>query len=449
MRKNIGIYFFLSFLTFFSACSSESSEDGSETFLPAKVTVPALVVILNWNDYYESNPTIWYDKIFNKSVNSINRWFYYNTEAAIELLPVMERDGIMNDGVITVEMGKNNPGGYDDTEVRDVELRAAITSRSVDDAIDFSSYDRDGNGAISYDELQIIFIVSGGEQAYGDSARKSVWAHTWNYEKSQAPKVDGVYLMQDTGAMQTSGIYAMFGARHALDTPNEHKASVGIMAHEMGHALFDLYDLYDNGGGSGLGYYDIMSGGTWAKKPTDMYDGDTPTQYSAYSKIDTGIEMQLYTVESSQTLTIRCSANDVIKLPTNKENEYFLLACRDTNRLDSDRSFYTLDSAFTDNRLFATLYHVDEKKEGNTESGEQTEMHHYKVALVQHDITFPLTSLEGIDARFNQVYSVGDFIEKEKTRLYNSELSGYSIEIVGENDSERSMRFKIIKEDVK
>ena len=445
MQKNIITYLFLSFLAFFTACCSENFGYQEEDLLPPKSTVPTVVVILNWNDYSENDPTLWHNKVFNKSYNSINRWFAYNTESSIELLPVKESDGIIDDGVIIVDMGKNNPGGYDDAVVRDVELRAAITSKTVDDAIDFSVYDLDKNGDISYDELQIIFIVSGGEQAYGDSAKKSVWAHTWNYEDSEAPKVDGVNLMRDTGNVKSSGIYAMFGARHDVDRKDEHKAVVGIMAHEMGHALFDLYDLYDNGGGSGLGYYDIMSGGTWARKSSDSYDGETPTQYTIFTKIDAKLQMQLTTLNSSGTVTIKCSANEGIKLTSVKSNEYFLLECRDTQKLDSDRSFNYIDSAFSDNRLFGALYHVDEEKAGNSESGEQTEYHHYKVALVQKDDNVKMTAVEGIDARFTYVYTTGDTIESSKTKLYDNSLTEYSIRVVSSNYSTREMTFKITK----
>ncbi len=447
MQKNIITYLFLSFLAFFTACCNSSNTSGleDENFLPPKSTVPTVVVILNWIDYSETDPTLWHNKVFNKSYNSINRWFAANTESSIELLPVHESDGVADDGVITVDMGEKNPGGYDDTVVRDVELRAAITSKTVDDAIDFSVYDLDKNGDISRDELQIIFIVSGGEQAYGDSAKKSVWAHTWNYENSEAPKVDGVNLMRDTGEAKTSGIYAMFGARHSVDKLDEHKAVVGIMAHEMGHALFDLYDLYDNGGGSGLGYYDIMSGGTWARKASDTYDGETPTQYTVFTKLDAKLQMRLTTLNSSGTVTLKCSENEGIKLTSSKSNEYFLLACRDTQRVDSDRSFNYIDSRFTDNRLFATLYHVDEDKEGNTESGEQTEYHHYKVALVQKDDNVKMTAVEGIDARFSYAYIDGDTIDAEKIKLYDNSSTGYSIRVLSSNYSTREMTFKITK----
>jgi len=445
MQKNIITYLFLSFLTFFTACCNENLGYEEEDLLPPKSTIPTVVIILNWSDYSENDPTLWHNKIFNKSYNSINRWFAYNTESSIELLPIQESDGYVDDGVIIVDMGKKNPGGYNDTVVRDVELRAAITSKTVDDAVDFSIYDLDKNGDISYDELQIIFIVSGGEQAYGDSAKKSVWAHTWNYEDSEAPKVDGVNLMRDTGSVKSSGIYAMFGARHDVDSKNEHKAVVGIMAHEMGHALFDLYDLYDNGGGSGLGYYDIMSGGTWARKSSDSYDGETPTQYTVFTKIDAKLQMRLSTINSSDTITIKCSANEGIKLTSVKSNEYFLLGCRDTQKLDSDRSFNYIDSRFTDNRLFGVLYHVDEDKAGNTESGDQTEYHHYKVALVQKDDTVKMSAVEGIDASFTHVYTTGDIIEEEKTKLYDNSSTGYSITLLSANYTTREMTFKITK----
>jgi len=445
MKKMSYYIFGFLLLSILGCASNESSEKTDEVFIPSKLKVPTLVVVMNWTDYSETDPTVWHKKLFDKSSKSVNRWYYYSTEANVELVPVKESSGIVNDGVIIVNMQKKHPGGYNDTTFRDEEITRAISDYEVDSNIDFSSYDANGDGNISYDELQIVFIVAGGEQSYGDSVRKSIWAHAWNYEEKPNPKLDGVDLMKYTGDFKTSGVYVKFGASHDIDSSNEHKATVGIMAHEMAHSLFDLYDLYDLKGGSGLGAYDIMSNGTWTKSSTDYYYGETPTELSAFSKIDAKIDTNVTTISLSSELTIKCSSNSFIKLATTKPKEYFLLECRDTAKVYSDIAFYEIDRNFTTNKLFALLYHVDENKIDNYESGTQTESNHYKVALVEKNDYIKMTSTEDIEADFNDVYSVGDSIEEIRLRLYNGDATGYKVEITNENYADRTMQFKIIK----
>jgi M6 family metalloprotease-like protein len=406
----------------------------------AKIKIPTLIVVLNWNDYSENNPTFWHDKIFDISKNSVNRWYSENTSGEIGFKPVKETSGIKNDGVILVSMGKNHPGGNDDKAFRNTEIRNAITNTAVVNSVDFATLDVNHDGNLDAKELQIIFIVAGGEMSYGDPVDHSIWAHTWSYPSGSAPSVDGVTVMQYSEDKSTSGSYSRFGANHG-----DHKATIGIMCHELGHALFRLGDYYDDGGGSGLGWYDIMSGGSWAYSPSDSYPGETPTEYSAFNRIDAGLDVNVTELNSTDNITLTCDSDELVKLKTFKTNEYFLLECRDTAKANSDISFARADSLFTENRLFGMLYHVDTDKNDNTEDGYQSVLHHYKVALVEKDTATKMTNTEDIRADFNDVYTLGDKIPSSKTQLYSGLNTNYSVEVVGEDYTNRTMTFKIIK----
>ena len=50
----------------------------------------------------------------------------------------------------------------------------AITA--ADSSVNFASYDNDSNGKLSVSELQVIFLVAGGESATGLNTPGGVWA---------------------------------------------------------------------------------------------------------------------------------------------------------------------------------------------------------------------------------------------------------------------------------
>ncbi len=404
-------------------------------YIPKKVEIPTLVVIMNWDNYSENDPKIWHDKIFDTAQNSVNRWYRDNTFGEIAFVPIQESQGTPNDGVVTVAMHKAHPGGGNDYTFRDTEIKNAITNAAVVDNVDFTQYDRNHDGFLSAKELQFIFIVAGGEESYGDPQDHSIWAHSWSFASNSSLEVDGLYVMKHTADANTSGTYARFGANHG-----RHKATIGIMCHELGHAAFNLKDYYDDGGGSGLGWYDIMSGGSWAFTPSDEYAGETPTQYTAFNKIDAKLDVNVSVVNNdSATYTIGCSGRDFIKLKTTKENEFFLIECRDSAKPDSDKSFSSLD--FSDNRLFSVVYHVDTDRENNNEDGVQTQGNHYMVALVEKDKSSLMTSSEDIRADVSDVYSVGDTIENVK--MYDGSDTGYKIEITNADYTNREMTIRV------
>jgi len=406
----------------------------------ASLNVPTLVVVMNWTDYAETDASDWYNKFFNRDSNSVNRWFKETTAGTLNLVPVAETSGTKNDGIIMVSMGKKHPGGGDNTKFRDTEIVNAITSKTVDDNVDFAALDRNKDGVLNQKELQIIFIVSGGEMAIGDKEDHSIWAHSWSFPSKHGPEVDGVHLMQHSHDPEKGGSYARFGAHQG-----DHQATIGVIAHELGHSILDLKDYYDTGKGSGLGWYDVMSGGGWARKEGDNYAGETPTGYSAYNRIDSNLDMNVTNVSDTKILTLRCSSKDIIKLITSKENEYFLIACRDTAKHYSDASLNYIDSDFTEDRLFTTIYHVDSDKNGNKEDGDQTADHHYKVALLEKDTQTLMTSKRKIYADYDDVYIVGDKVKSNRLVLYDGTKTGYSLDVQASDYDARTMTIKITK----
>ena len=401
--------------------------------------IPTLVVVMNWNNFSESDPSYWHDKIFDYNTNSLNRYYFENLSGAIAFVEANETEGTANDGIVMVAMGKDHPGGNNDTTFRDVEIKNAITS--ADSFVNFAAYDTNNDGIVSANELQIFFAVAGGESAYSGSYTNSIWAHAWSFDSNNAPQLDGVYVMRAGASASTAGTYMRFGTNHG-----DHKATIGIIAHEVGHSLFGLIDFYDSSsGGSGLGFYDIMSDGAWGQKNSDSYPGQTPSQMSIYDKNETGTNTTLQQINSTTTVTLPCSKNKGVKLLTSKTDEYFLLSCRDTSMEYSDQSFESLGTGFTNNNLFMTLYHVDDTKTDNTENGAQTASNHYKMAFVEKDTTQLMTNTDKIAAEYKDVYVTGDVVPSSRLKLYDGTATGYTIEVLSSDYTAREMTIKVSK----
>ena len=410
-----------------------------DTYKVNKILVPTLIVIMNWTDYSETDETIWYNKFFNHSTNSVNKWYDETLGGEYELSAVTETSGTVNDGIITVNMGVPHPGNSDAT-FRDTYISSAIQNLEVVNKMDFTLYDTNNDTILSNKEIQIIFIVAGGETSNGDASATSIWAHAWSYSSASTLRVDGMLVMRTDTNSSKSGKYARFGANHG-----GHKAAIGIIVHEIGHSLFNLGDYYDDGGGSGLGWYDIMSGGSWARQATDTYNGDTPTFFSAYNKIDAGFDLNVTDVNTATDLTIRCSSREYIKLITSKPNEYFLIECRDTSKANSDISLNFSDNAFTEDKLFMMTYHVDTDKLNNNEDGIQTNLSHYKVALIEKETTSLMTKDALIYAKYYDVYTVGESINTSATFLYDGTATNYSINVLSQDTTNRKMTIRITK----
>ena len=94
--------------------------------------------------------------------------------------------------------------------------------------INFASYDTNGNGTLEQSELMIYFIYAGYE-ASGTSATPNIWAHAWGGSGVTAGG------MKNVTDWALNGELNYYARQHPM----------GVIAHELGHALCGLPDLYD------------------------------------------------------------------------------------------------------------------------------------------------------------------------------------------------------------
>ena len=149
--------------------------------------------------------------------------------------------------------------------------------------------------------------------------------------------LDNVSLMGRTDSAYGQNGFSQFGERQGSSSSNNWDATIGVMAHELGHAYFDLPDLYDTSEvGAGIGYFGLMGGGSWGYKSSSEKAGATPIHLSAWSKeyisacvpqtVDSGTNN--ITLPAVYQSSIHAASCGIYKATTSTSGEYFLFENR-------------------------------------------------------------------------------------------------------------------------
>lgn len=252
-------------------------------------------------------------------VSSVANYYLENSYQDFLLQPAMESQGKVSDGIIEVRLPYDHPnfganyGSLSTGLVRDAMAMA-------DQYIDLKQYDKNSDRYLAANELAIVLMVAGYENAYGGGSapKPNVWAHKADITAA----FDGISL---TG-------FAMFGERH-----QNHLATIGIISHEMGHLLFSLPDLYDRQGDSnGIGRWGLMGLGSWNSQ--GGYSGSSPAHMMAWSKVKAGFLVPQDVVGDALEFNLESTSQGPeamrIWLDPFRHGEHFLLEHRTSSQLD-------------------------------------------------------------------------------------------------------------------
>jgi len=297
---------------------------------------------------------------------------YFNevSYGQMQTTPAAENHGSPGDGVIGwLALTQNHPdfrGGFND----DTRRLAANAIIAADPYINFADYDRNTDGYVDSNELAVVIIPAGYETSYGGPAyagTPSVWGHVWSlgWGAVAAPGVDGVYV----GDLRNgNGGYTMFGEIQGYgDASSDHQATLGVMAHELGHLIMKWPDLYDyDGSSAGLGSWSLMAAGPWAMKPGDQYPGQTPVHPDAWCKVFAGWVTPVLNTVGTFSLpavgsALATSLNAVQIQTTSDPKQYFLFENR--GQYGFDRGLSSIGS----NIAGIAVYHIDEGAAGNSD----------------------------------------------------------------------------------
>jgi M6 family metalloprotease-like protein len=263
---------------------SQGIDLGEGPVVPATGNQKVLVILVQFTDrVLMTTEAQWADLIFNGTTFSkLRHYFKQASYNYTDLIPASESYGTPDNGVVVVSLPYNHPntaGNLDDRN-RQITRNALIAS---DPYVDFASFDTDGNGYISTNELHIVIVVAGYEAAYGGAGAAcspSVWSHNWCLFELNPLTLDG----QKVAQCVSSGAYIQHGEWHCAAWNNPgHMATIGVIAHELGHSL-GLPDGYDTDGSSnGIGKWGLMGNGNWNSCSGGLY-GNCPSHPTAWDK---------------------------------------------------------------------------------------------------------------------------------------------------------------------
>ena len=283
-----------------------------------------LIILINYSNkkFSMTNANEFYDDMVNTHdftgytlnnrfvpmTGSVRDYFYDNSSQQFD--PVFDIIG-----PVDVNYSSTYPQS---TSRADVIFHAALDS--VDQVIDFSDYDSDGDGYVD----MIFFLVAGFSANYGGNNQNYLWPHM--YYLFNEPQRDGVLFWLYACSTEIAG---WEGYSNYYDVNG-----IGTFCHEFGHVLGlpDLYDTdYEGSGGESRnpGEWSVMAGGSGNNF------GRNPVGYSLYERYALGFTQPLVLDQAGvYELPALDLSNQGYRLNTPNKDEFFLIENRQPGKWD-------------------------------------------------------------------------------------------------------------------
>ena len=322
-------------LTSLSTRSADSTEDDSEgdvniqdrlvpenyglcsSTFPVMGEQKGLVILVAYQDVgFKYGDFDYFNRMLNEegfsdngSLGSARDWFIENSGGLF--LPDFDVYGPV---VLPENLDYYGGNDFFGNDKRPEEM-AIHACQILDEEVDFSQYDRDGDGKIDN-----VFIFYAGKGEHDSNVANAVWPHSWEISASEHDEdyiFDGVQLDHyactceyPSGYMRPDGI--------------------GTFVHEFSHVM-GLHALYVNTYSGGF------TPGEWSVLDTGPYNnnGLTPPNYSSFEKCALGWIEMLPLEEGMVTLPELSGSHVAYAVPTDKENEFFFIENRQQSGNDT------------------------------------------------------------------------------------------------------------------
>lgn len=285
-----------------------------------------LIILVDYTDvkFQAANNQALYNRIANEAnfvhdefVGSVYDYFLAQSEGLFEL----NFDVV---GPYTLSHNREYYGGNDeDNEDMHPAGMVVEACRMADADVDFADYDWDGDGEV--DQVYVLY-AGPGEANGGDE--ETVYPHEWTLSSAQyygedvaSIKLDGVWI--DTYACSNELQPAAYDRNYNVTAWKID--GIGTICHEFSHCL-GYPDFYDtNYQGSGMGYWDLMDGGSYNG------DGFCPAGYTSYERWVAGWKEPIELTEDTEVASMKPlqdGGDAYIIYNDGNRNEYFLLENR-------------------------------------------------------------------------------------------------------------------------
>lgn len=295
---------------------NSSTRTLSYTNAPVKGNRKALVILMQYRDLSFSYSRDEFDRLFNTldyeengATGSVRDYYRFASQSQLDY--ISDVYGPYTTAYPMSFYGRNDAMGND---MNPVELcKEALKNLPGD--MDFSVYDNNNDGII--DNVHIIFAGYGEEAGASSDA---IWSH--EYPHPITVNSNGSYI-------STAGYSCSPELR---GNSNSNLTHIGVICHELGHALgaMDYYDTNYGTGGSylGTGNWDIMAHGSWND------DGKNPANFNPYVRTTVfGWNEQVALQPDKQIVmpgmeTDNAESSVVYRMDTGSNGDYFLLENR-------------------------------------------------------------------------------------------------------------------------
>lgn len=311
-------------------------------------TIPLLVIVAGFKNMPYDENIDYAAKIFTNE-ESVTNYYLEQSEKQFTFISAAERSGFgiddntnvydkTNDGIIHVNID-------DDHTVYDIKNRSLSNQKisemagkiikEASEYVDFAAYDINKDGMIQRKELAVELVYAGYNAAYVDFCEgtdyrvpmeKAIWPVSMDNINS-----DGTYNLEGAIFLSEYLVFDNKKSNSIIDT------SIATTCHELGHflGLDDYYDIeyYEN---ESWGAYEVLEYSLMAQNSVSpQNEGLQFVEYTvgldAFSKtILKWAKPELVTVSGNYLLCSNYSdyAYNVIKIPTERPNEYYLLENR-------------------------------------------------------------------------------------------------------------------------
>ncbi|MBR0525427.1 MAG: M6 family metalloprotease domain-containing protein [Prevotella sp.] len=332
-----------------------------------------IIILVNFSNvaFQKDNNNALYQRIANEKnfsygdfKGSMYDYFYAQSEGKFEL--TFDVVGPVTVSNIQSYYGSNDSSG-NDKHPAEMVIEAL---KLADSQVNFADYDWDGDGKVDQ-----VYVVYAGKGEADGGASTTIWPHEW--ELSSAAGYD-----DGSGAQTLDGVkidtYACGGELNGSGNID----GIGTMCHEFSHCLGypDFYDT-DYSGGQGMGYWDLMDGGSYNG------DGYQPAGYTSYERWMAGWKEPVELTTTTQVANMKAlqdGGEAYIVYNNGNRNEYFLL---------ENRQFTGWDASLPGEGLL--ILHVDYNASawaGNTPNDTPS---HQRMTWIPADNEYQYTTYQG------------------------------------------------------